>query len=34
MKKVEYEINIEGIEFKSVVYETKKQRNKKIFWMF
>ena len=27
MKKVEYEINIEGIELKSVVYETKKQKD-------
>lgn len=27
MKKVEYEINNEGIEFESVVYETKKQKD-------
>ena len=27
MKKVEYEINIEGIELTSIVYETKKQKD-------
>lgn len=27
MKKVEYEINVEGIEFTSVVYETTKQKD-------
>ena len=27
MKKVEYEINVEGIEFTSIVYETKKQKD-------